>query len=303
MDSTQKTRYLIGGLGAAVLILLIYAVTMDRGKVTPPPPGQAQATAPAAEPPTQTQEGSFDLFIETDASVVGGSKGHDARLRCSREVTAEWSIVGGELEGNAKGEWVTWTAGKAREAVLTCAARDAEGNSARAVVRIPVTAPGQIARFEADPPVISLGSTSRLQWQASGAKRVVLDPGGREFKSDEAPSFEVKPTETTRYTLSLTDASGAVTTREATVKVVPLPQISSFRADPVSGDRREFRVTAVFSGGKAELKQGDAVLATAESGPIGLTLSDPAPGMELQLRVTSEAGAYITSRLIFPGRP
>src|SRR5580658_3361385 len=67
-----------------------------------------------------------------------------------------------------------------------------------------------ISSFTADPPSISSGTSSALNWTASGATSIAITPGT--FTSQSASgSTNVSPSTTTTYTLTATNASGSVT--------------------------------------------------------------------------------------------
>ena len=130
-------------------------------------------------------------------------------------------------------------------------------------------------------------------------RKLVLDPGGRDVTALAGPGLEVKPAATTTYRLTATDAFGAVTTREVTLKVVPPPEVGSLRAEPSPGAPEAFTLIGEFKGGKAELKAGDAVLASGDTSPLRAELSGVKPGASVSLLVTNEVGASVTGTLQF----
>src|SRR5271155_4190992 len=91
-----------------------------------------------------------------------------------------------------------------------------------------------ISSFTADPPSIGPGTSSALNWTASGATGIAITPGT--FTSASASgSTNVSPTATTTYTLTATNTAGsAISTLTITVNTSGKPTISSFTASPTS---------------------------------------------------------------------
>jgi hypothetical protein len=106
--------------------------------------------------------------------------------------------------------------------------------SAMDSVRIPgnlgVGSLPQIASFSAAPATISMGGTSTLAWEVSGATSISISQGiGSGLAA--SGSVEITPTATTTtYTLTASNGSGAVTAT-ATV-TISAPVIASFTASP-----------------------------------------------------------------------
>lgn len=69
-----------------------------------------------------------------------------------------------------------------------------------------------------------------LGWDAAGATKLTLEPGGDDVTALNGPAKTVEPKETTTYTLTGTNEAGTVATKTLTVKVVPPPQVKSFSA-------------------------------------------------------------------------
>jgi hypothetical protein len=106
------------------------------------------------------------------------------------------------------------------------------GQSVTAPVTI-VVAPGQIPQivvFTANPPVIDLGTSTKLCWQVNNATNITITPGvGSNLNANDCAT--VSPTATTTYTLTATNATGQIQAN-VTVTVGQL-RILSFTADPV----------------------------------------------------------------------
>ena len=78
--------------------------------------------------------------------------------------------------------------------------------------------------FSADPQTVTLGESSTLTWNVTGADTINIDSGIGSV--DPNGSLEVFPTETTTYTLTAVGAGGT-TTESVTVSVnIPLPTVS-----------------------------------------------------------------------------
>jgi uncharacterized cupredoxin-like copper-binding protein len=114
----------------------------------------------------------------------------------------------------------------------TLTATSADGHSVTAPVTV-IVAPGtvpQVVTFVANPPTIDAGSSSQLCWQVIGATSVSIDPGvGSNLNGNDCAT--VKPTTTTTYVLTATNATGRIQA-SVTVNVGQL-RILSFTSDPV----------------------------------------------------------------------
>ncbi len=297
METGFKTQLLIGGLGAAVLCAGAYGLYRESRRTSQGPAGQVPREAGPVGG-SVAGSGRAALRIETLSAVTGGTTGHEARVFGQPGLTFEWSIQGGKLDSWNQRDSVLWTAGPSGEVLLTCRAFDGAGGESKAVARIQAQPAPTISRFEAAPPVLALGSSAKLGWAAKDCRKLVLDPGGQDVTAYAGPGFEVKPTDTTTYRLTATNALGTEVTRELTLQVAAPPQIGSLRAEP-GGVPEAFTVVGEFQGGKAELKREGTVLATAATSPLRAELSGLKPGASLSLVVTNEAGATVTATLQF----
>ena len=260
---------------------------------------------PASQESSATSEpvpGAPTLRIETESPVTAQSGGHLARVTSDTDLAFKWTIVGGSFEGSDDGDSVTWKAGAGAEVVLLCKGTASDGRNNSATLRVPLSPPGAITRFEAFPPVITEGTGAKLVWTVANAKKLVLEPGAQDLSGGASSSVDVKPEKTTSYTLTATDAAGLTTSQNLNLKVVPRPELLELRADPVSGSATAFGVVAAFKGGKAELKRGGQVIASGEASPLHLQLTDVEPGSSLTLTVTNEAGSFVSSTLTFSTR-
>jgi hypothetical protein len=298
MELELRDKILIGALGAGVLGAGAYglyregkrpAINRPAGAGNPVAPGLEAIATP--RPP---------LRIETASAVLPGSKGHRATALGGTGLRLEWTIKGGTLEPGTDQDTAFWTAGEAGEVVLICRGFGETGQETLGAARIPIKLLPTISRFEASPAILSLGAKAQLGWAAKNFQTLVLNPGNRDVSEQNGPGFEVQPTETTVYTLTATASSGEVVSRELTLKVVPAPQILSFRADPKPGTPEVFTLVGEFKGGKAELSQDGGVIASGEESPLRVEVATRNSPSTLRFVVTSEAGASQASSLTLP---
>ena len=97
---------------------------------------------------------------------------------------------------------------------------------------IPQVAAPSITSFSASPALIVAGTSTTLNWAASGATSVTVTPGN--FASTAVSgTMTLSPTATTIYTLTATNSTGTATALvTVTVTEPSLPTISSFSASP-----------------------------------------------------------------------
>ncbi len=115
----------------------------------------------------------------------------------------------------------------------TLTAASADGQTVTSPITITVTAGEvpQIVTFVANPPTIDSGQTSKLCWQVSNATNISITPGvGSNLNANDCA--DVRPTQTTTYTLTATNPSGQI---QANVTVnVGQVRITSFTSDPLT---------------------------------------------------------------------
>jgi hypothetical protein len=121
----------------------------------------------------------------------------------------------------------------AQTTTYTLTATSSDGKSVSAPVQV-IVAPAnipQILTFVANPQTIDAGQSSQLCWQVSGATNIQIDPGvGTNLNANDCAT--VKPSVTTTYTLTATNAQGTI---KANVTVnVGAVMITSFQANPVT---------------------------------------------------------------------
>jgi len=303
VTSDQKTRILIGTLVAAIVVLSAYAVFGGRGVTGGTPSSNAQVASAEGSTAPESEPGAPVLRIDTDNPVAVQSGGHQAFVSSDADLSYKWAIVGGTFEWTNEGPSVVWQAGTGTEAVLTCTGTGADGRTSTATLRVALRPPSAITRFEAVPPVITAGKSARIFWTVSNAEKLVLEPGSQDLGKSLASSVEVKPGETTVYTLKATDSLGVATSQDVKIKVVPAPELLGLRGELVPGSPNACVVVAEFKGGKAELKQGGQVVASSETSPLRFPASNLGSGTSFLVTVTNEAGSYVSNTLTFsPGK-
>lgn len=116
------------------------------------------------------------------------------------------------------------------------------GKSVEATKNI-IIEPPKIGSFEASPPSIVKGDETILRWSIQGATKATVRadkgevvPGQREISpAISSPELAVSPSETTIYTLSVSNAGGEIR-RDLQVRVADLgpPKVEFFVAAPIS---------------------------------------------------------------------
>lgn len=296
--------------GAVLLGLAAIAACGRKDEQAPPPrliaPGVA-AAEPQPAPPEVTgdQPGLPKLNIQADAMATAGTTGHRAQVFGEPGLQYQWFIEGGSFEGDTRGESVAWTAGPPGEIRIYCQGTNAAGKKTVMFVRATSEAAPVIERFAAYPPVLTAGHAAKLSWSAQEVKTLTLDPGGQDVTQMKGTGLEVKPPETATYTLTATNAAGTSVAKAVQLKVVPPPAIRAFTVIGAVNFGQALTLSGAFSGGKAELKQGGTVLASADGGSIQAQVPALKAGDSFSLTVTNEAGDSVTRNLAFnpPGQP
>ncbi|HLK66057.1 MAG TPA: OmpA family protein [Bryobacteraceae bacterium] len=150
----------------------------------------------------------------------------------------------------------------------TLTATSSDGHSVSAPVQV-VVAPAkvpQILTFVANPQTIDAGQSSQLCWQVSGATNIQIDPGvGSNLNANDCAT--VKPSVTTTYTLTATNATGTI---KANVTVnVGAVRITSFTANPVTSTAAGNPVVLSWTTENAS----SVVLVGSELGPQNLPVN------------------------------
>jgi hypothetical protein len=100
----------------------------------------------------------------------------------------------------------------------------------------------------------------------------------------------ISPTETTIYTLTVTNSDGAFSTQQLEIRVVPAPAITSFQVEPSTITEGESaNLLATFSDGVGTIDNGVGQVLSGET----VTVS-PGTDTRYTLSVTNEAGTTVT---------
>jgi fibronectin type 3 domain-containing protein len=144
-----------------------------------------------------------------------------------------------------------------------------------------------ITSFTATPASIAAGGTASLTGVFSGGTGVIT-PGNIAATSGTAVS--VTPSDTTLYTLTVTNSAGVSVAQTATVTVNPsAPAIASFTANPASITAgASASLTGVFSGGTGVITPGN--IAATSGTAVSVTPSDTTT---YTLTVTNSAGVSV----------
>jgi hypothetical protein len=104
----------------------------------------------------------------------------------------------------------------------------------RIVPGLPLGEPARVCSFDASAAAVLPGEPVVLKWECTGSAKVRLEPGGLEL--DGKSEITITPLESTRYTLTATNAAGG-SSRSLEVSVVKRPEqlppalVCSFTAD------------------------------------------------------------------------
>ena len=288
-------------LGAVLLGLAASTACGRKDEASAPrlvAPGLAAASTQPSSPDTSGPQGGLPvLHVQADEVVTAGTAGHEATVAGDPGLKYEWFIQGGSFTGDTHGESVAWSAAGPGEVRIFCEGTNEAGKKSVALARVQSEAPPSIENFRAQPPIISEGRATRLGWSAKEIKTLTLDPGGIDVVGAKNTGYEVKPTETMAYTLKATNLAGASVAQTVEVKVVPVPAILSFGAQGAVNFGQPLTLAASFKGGKAEIRQGEAVLASGTSSPLQAQVPSLKSSDSFQLTVTNEAGDSVTRSL------
>ncbi|MBI5423178.1 MAG: hypothetical protein HZA32_03770 [Opitutae bacterium] len=118
----------------------------------------------------------------------------------------------------------------------TLTAANAGGQDSKSVT-VNVSAP-VVGSFTAEPTVIVTGGSTTLAWAVDGASEVAIAADvGASPGVVTGNSRSVSPTQNTVYTLTATNAAGAVTRTVSVAVKPPAPTISSFAVEPATIDQ------------------------------------------------------------------
>jgi fibronectin type 3 domain-containing protein len=171
----------------------------------------------------------------------------------------------------------------------TLTVTNAAGDTARqtATVTLAIATPS-ITSFVASPASIITGGNSNLTGVFSGGTGVIT-PGNISVTSGKA--VNVLPTDTTTYTLTVTNAAGATAMQTAIVTVTPGgPGIASFTANPNSiTSGGSSNLIGVFSGGTGVITPGNIAVTSGSAANVS-----PTTTTTYTLTVTPPTGTAVT---------
>ncbi len=299
--SRPRLGFPVAPLGAALLGLAVLAACGRKESVAasaaPTPAAQAAPSSVVSATPAGSAAAP-SVMVQADGLVSSGTPGHVAAAGGDPGLTYTWYVDNGKIEGPAEGSSILWTAGEIGFAHVYCAGANASGAKTVAMATVKIIQAPAISRFEANPPAVNPGEKTFLGWDAAGATKLTLEPGGDDVTALNGPAKTVEPKETTTYTLTGTNEAGTVATKSLTVKVVPPPQVTSFSATGAIADGQPMTLVGDFSGGHAEIRRGDEVLASSDQSPIQATVTFK-NGDSFALTVKGETGSSVTSTRSF----
>lgn len=290
----------------AALILVPACDRQDSESQQAPQPSQAAPSSPTPDGGSGTvaaiARGNAPPKVRIDiqaggTNVTAGSVGNRASVDPVPEGQYQWTVLGGSPTDGADTSDLTYSvAPDALVVNLFCHIKGADGLETTSFTHQNVVPMPVLGAFEARPAVTTAGTVAKLSWNASNFKTLVLSPGEQDVST--GVGITVQPAETTTYTLTATNEAGAKVARTTTLKVVPAPQINSFGVEGAISMGQALTLRASFQGGKAEIRQGDTVLASSDQSPLSIqvTLSDKS---SFSLSVTNEAGASVTQTRTF----
>ncbi len=150
--------------------------------------------------------------------------------------------------------------------------------------RLVVESP-KIVSFTAEPSIISRGSQATLTAVFTGGTGSVSGGVGVIESGVGAPTGALSSDKT--FTLTVTNSQGEMVTLDASVKVVPLPTITSFVANPlhvISGNATT--LTSVFADGTGTIDHGVGEVTST----IGVSVIPTAATTVYSLTVSNQAG-------------
>ena len=288
-------------LGAAFLGLALLTACGRKDAESAAAPAATPAAAAPVSVVSATPAGQApapSVMVQADALISAGTPGHVAAAGGDPGLTFKWYVDNGTIEGSPDGASILWTAGDMGYAHVYCAGANEAGAETVAMATVKVIQAPSIARFEANPPAVNPGESVALGWDAAGATKLILDPGTEDVTAMQGPAKTVRPQETTTYTLTATNEAGTIATKTLTVKVVPPPTVKSFSAMGAIAVDQPLTLMGEFSGGHAEIRKGDAVLASSDQSPIQATATLK-NGDSFTLVVKGETGSTASSTRTF----
>ena len=165
----------------------------------------------------------------TAALTTGGTHRFTATVMGASNTSVNWTATGGDITSDGV-YTAPRTAGSYTVRATSVANTNKYAESLVTVTRPPLLSPPELTLFTAAPSTINPGEGTALNWEATGASGLIIEPG---VGTVTGTSVTVSPAATTTYTLTATNEAGSVTAT-ATVTVNQPPAISSFTATPAT---------------------------------------------------------------------
>lgn len=226
--------------------------------------------------------------VSAPANVTANATGLTASVPTQPGSTYAWSVTGGTITAGQNANQVTFTAGASGTVQLACVVTNAAGSTSQAgTAACVIVASPMISSFGAVPDTITTGSSSILTCSFSGGMGTINQGIGT---ASSGGSYTVKPSTTTSYTLTVTNAIGTSVAKTVTVTLVPVPVITGFTAGPGSIDAGSVSILSYsFTGGTGSINQGVGSVFTG-----GTTNVAPMATTIFTLTVTNPAGSWVT---------
>jgi len=220
-------------------------------------------------------------IIRYEANPVTITVGQQATLSWTTSGASSASISGvGTVPVNG-----STTVSPTTTTTYTLTATSADGRSVTSPVTVVVSAGQvpQVVTFVATPTTIDAGQSTKLCWQVTNATNISITPGvGSNLNANDCA--DVRPQQTTTYTLTATNASGQI---QANVTVnVGQVRILSFTSDPAFSTASGNPVTLAWTTQNAS----SVIIVANELGPQTL----PANG-SLVVRPTTNTTYTLTA--------
>jgi len=233
-----------------------------------------------------------DATISAASSVTSGATSQSASVPNMTGATYAWSIQGGTITSGGTGRTVYYTAGTGSALALMCTVTSPAGITATGTANISIIPAPEATALSASKTAISKGESltlTPLYIQGTG----VLDQGIGGVSSGQ--SITVAPSANTNYTLTVTNAAGATSTRTVSIKVLTAPNPSISAASPVTAGAtgRTAAVASVSGASYAWSVQGGTISSGASSSTVNYTAGPSGPIL-LTCVVTNEAGVSVS---------
>jgi hypothetical protein len=276
------------GFRTSRLLLALSLATACDVRPVQPPAAAAQARLDEAPQEARAEPTAPEAKITTDGPAVTAlSGGHVATVPLEPAWDYAWTVEGGTLTDGSGAYEATYTAGSGETVTLRCRITGPGGQATEIQARQIIVPAPVIQAFTASPPVLAEGGSGRLAWKVRDLAQLTLDPGSQDVSRQGF--VEITPAATTTYRLTATNLAGAAVAREVTVSVAPLPRILAFRGEGSTRTGEPLTLRAEFSGGRAEIREGEQVLAASLESPL-VVIATPAGATVYTLQVTGASG-------------